>query len=544
MIWLLACAELPDCAEGFVYDERSGACESAPAEEPPPSVLEPLDAPRLLRRMSLDLRGTLPTVAELDAVEADPDALDAQALLDDPAFEERLVLLLGERWHTLVDDVTIQAVSLRLAPQDEYAYERAVGEEPLRLMARVAAEDRPWSEILSTDWTMGTELLAEIWPMELEPGDEDWRVARYTDARPPVGVLATNGLWWRYGTTESNANRGRAAAIARLLACVDYHARPVSLNGVAEELDATNDPACTNCHAGIDPIASSLFGFWWFQRYNVDEISHYHAERELLGEQTLGTPPGWFGTPVDSLAGLAREIEADPRFTRCTAETFAGVLWRREVELGDFQTVDDLDARFRDADLQLDALLVAITDTPVYRAGGLGEAASDADLEREATRRLLVASQMATVIEDLTGFTWTWAGFSLLHNDSDGFRILAGDVDGTYVYGPSSEPTLTWALVAERVAEGGADHAVTTELVEGGERRLFASVTLDDRPGDEAFDAELERLWWRLYAVRPAAEELADLADLWTAVEADEGPAGAWTAVLTAMLRDPAFLTY
>ena len=40
--------------------------------EPP---LVPLDAPRLLRRVSLDLRGTLPELEQLDAVEKDPAAL-------------------------------------------------------------------------------------------------------------------------------------------------------------------------------------------------------------------------------------------------------------------------------------------------------------------------------------------------------------------------------------------------------------------------------------------------------------------------------------
>lgn len=545
---LLSCNEPTECMEGFVLDPATGACELAAVEIEPetPSIYVPLDPPRLLRRMSLDLRGTLPTVEELDAVEADPQSLDAQALLDHQDFEDRLVILLGERWHTLVDDVTIQAGSLRLGFDQEYAYERSVGEEPLRLMARIAVEDRPWTEILTADWTMGNDLLASIWPMELVEGDEDWRVAHYTDARPAVGVLATNGLWWRYGTNESNANRGRAATLARLLACVDFHARPVSFEGITGDLDATSatDPACTNCHSGLDPIASALFGFWWFQRYNVDEISHYHAERELLGEQTLGTPPGWFGTPVQSLSGLAVEVAEDPRFSRCTAETFAEVLWRREATLHDLETVTTLDERFQEGGLQLDALLVATTETEAYRAGGLTDAASDDDLDREATRRLLVASQLASVIEDLTGFEWTWEGYSMLHNDSDGFRILAADVDGTYVYQPGTEPTLTWTLVSERVAEAGAHHAVTTELVEGGSRRLFGEITLDDRPGDSAFDAELSRLWWRLYAERPEDADIAALSALWEAVDQDEDAAAAWIAVVTALLRDPAFLTY
>lgn len=74
------------------------ACQDPPQVEVEPAF-RALPAPRLLRRMSLDLRGILPSAAELDAVEADPSQLDAlrDAWLEDPRFEDRLVDLLAER---------------------------------------------------------------------------------------------------------------------------------------------------------------------------------------------------------------------------------------------------------------------------------------------------------------------------------------------------------------------------------------------------------------------------------------------------------------
>ena len=70
----------------------------------PEPDLVPLDSPRLLRRVSLDLRGMLPSQAELDAVEKDPKALNGirADYLEDPAFQERLVQIFAERWHTRV----------------------------------------------------------------------------------------------------------------------------------------------------------------------------------------------------------------------------------------------------------------------------------------------------------------------------------------------------------------------------------------------------------------------------------------------------------
>ena len=50
-------------------------------------------------------------------------------------------------------------------------------------------------------------------------------MARYQDGRPAAGVLATNGLWWRYRSTASNANRKRANQASRILLCQDYLVR-------------------------------------------------------------------------------------------------------------------------------------------------------------------------------------------------------------------------------------------------------------------------------------------------------------------------------
>ena len=84
--------------------------EPAPAVVPEVFSRTPLEAPRLARRVSLDLRGTLPSPAELEAVEADEAALDelVEGWLQHPRFEERLVVLLAEQWHTRVDVFDIE----------------------------------------------------------------------------------------------------------------------------------------------------------------------------------------------------------------------------------------------------------------------------------------------------------------------------------------------------------------------------------------------------------------------------------------------------
>ena len=58
MFWLLSAACDPSIPE-----RTSAASEN---------IYVSLEGPRLLRRISLDLRGVLPSIAELDAVEANP----------------------------------------------------------------------------------------------------------------------------------------------------------------------------------------------------------------------------------------------------------------------------------------------------------------------------------------------------------------------------------------------------------------------------------------------------------------------------------------
>lgn len=527
----------------------------APAEAAVPEVLSPLPDARLARRLSLDLRGVLPSLAELDSLEA--GQVDTSTLrdsyLDDPRFEERFVQLLGQAWRTQVDEFLVRYVEYPELAGDEaneYPFERAVGEEPLRLAARVAAEDLPWATIVTGDWSMANEVTGHLWPVDYPADATGWQKVHYTDGRPSAGILATNGLWWRYFSTVSNYNRGRVAAIARLLLCEDYLSREVSVAGGSSVADAADiedhlrgNPYCLGCHSSIDPIATALFGFWPANEYSIEEIERYHPEREPLGPILLDVAPSWFGTPFTSLADLGPLIEEDPRFATCAAETMASLLWRREATLEDGAELADVRAAWM-AEPRMKAVMRAVTDGAKYRAGGFTAAASAPDLERERVVRQLDAPLLASVLDDLTGFSWSWEGFDQLRSDTWGFRVLGGGVDGLYETRSLDVPSLTWLLVVQRAAESAAAAAVDAELLGGGDRRAFVAVTLDDVPGDEAFTDELVALHRRLYGSRPEPSWTAEVEALWSSSAAEADAAEAWRTTLAALLQDPLFVSY
>jgi hypothetical protein len=528
--------------------------ESPPAAAPAPLVREPLDPPRLLRRMSLDLRGALPSIDELDAVEADPSQLGAlrDAMLDDPRFEERMVVLYQERWRTQTDEYRGMYYDFGLEMIDEYESLRAIGGEPLRLAARVVASDRPYSDILTVDWTMANPLLASLFPIDYPDGATGWQEARYTDGRPAAGVLSTNGLWWRYVSPIFNYNRARTAAILDLFVCQDILTRPVLLDTAlaptaagAEEAIRSQD-VCLSCHATVEPISATLFGFLPEDDFSALEMTRYHPERERAGESTLGVQAAWYGQPVDGLAGLGQAIARDGRFVDCAVETAAQGLLRRDVAAEDGPLLREAREAMVQSDLSMKAALRAITDSPIYQVGALSGGVTAADAARESTARILVATQLRSVYADLSGYSWRRFGADLLDSDSGGYRVMANGVDGESLSDPLQAPGLTWALVAGRVAQTAArDIALHDLAAPAGEAFLLDQVDAGSTPADPAFREQIAALHWRLLAERPSEATIDALAALWNeAYGLSNNPTEAWATVLSALLRDPAFLAY
>ncbi len=523
------------------------SCTTEPAPETASassSGLTPLSDTALTRRISLDLRGVLPDVSELEAVEADPAALDGLITdwMADPLFEERMVSLYSEQFQTRLEVFETRYFDYALDPSREFEFERDVADEPLRLIARVIAEDRPYAEIVTADWTMASALLGDIWPMSREDG-EGWQPARYTDGRPAAGILATNGLWWRYVAAPTNKNRRRAGFIMERVLCEDVLNRPISFSGSGSidiDIDSLiwQDPACQSCHSTLDPLAASLFGFYWYIQYNKQEMTTYHPEREVVGEDLLEVDMAWFGQPFGGLSELGGLIAADPRFSWCVAETAAELMWRRPVEDAvDFASIAVLEAAYLETG-RMQPVLRALIAGEIYQAGGVTDGAGAATIERERAARMLSPDQLHSTVEALTGFRWEEDGFDQLGNDTWGYRVLAGGVDGATLTAPQPDPGVTWSLVVERLAQGAASHAVS-QAEAGSPPPILEGITLSAPPDEPT----LERLHFWLLGRHADADWLEAAAALWAAADAQAGTGIAWAAVLEVLLRDPDFVS-
>jgi hypothetical protein len=548
---LFALLALAGCTGESASKEAEAADTAAVATAPLP-VAVPLTGGALLRRVSLDLRGVLPTLQELDQIEANPDSLDefVDAWLADPRFEDQFSAAFAERWLTRADTFTLHPIDLGLSEAEAYTGVEAIGQEAPRLAAWIAVENRPWDEVVSGEFTRVNALLLENWPVELvdeEVSASGWRTARYVDGRPALGVLATNGLWQRYSTSPSNLQRHRAAAVSKLFLCNDFLSRPVSFSAESlgsddPETSARQAPECVGCHAALDPLASNLFGFWWFDRFLREEEILYHPERVGLGEIYLDAAPAWYGTPLSGPEELGPTIAADPRFLRCAVESFAEVYWKREVGLADFDTVTAMAEAFDADGRRPHTLIRAVLADPAYRVGDVEGELAEAERGQWPSRRLLSVGQMGSVVEDLSGFKWTWEGYDQLNNDVIGYRVIGGGVDGESALRPLTEPSVATMALLRTLAEATGDAVVTRDLRGGaGELLTVDSATV---PGDTAFTLQLDAVYRRLYARLPTAEERAGDEALWAEVAALGTPEEAWTALLSTLIRDPAFWTY
>ena len=316
------------------------------------------------------------------------------------------------------------------------------------------------------------------------------------------------------------------------------------------DTDAVNDaiqtdPGCVNCHVSLDPIASYLFGFWAFNNQSWLDSTTYHPDREQLWQSYTEVPPSWYGAPGSSLEDLGHQIAGDPRLQCAVERVYAGLL--HETGLLDTDTLTDHREAFLDGGLSMKALFASVVRDPLPGGGhhaprggggGGGAQAPHGDAAGE-------------LVEDLTGFSWTYADYEMLETDLVGVRTLAGGADGRTVTRSARTPNATLLLVQERLAEAGASALLVAEVaLDPADRRVFREVDFTetpDGPGRSAMVAQLQHLHLLLFGERVAAdgEEVDANLALWEALHAATGNPGlAWLGVTTALLRDPDLLLY
>ena len=522
----------------------------------------PLSAEQRLLRASMALRGKRPSVADYDAVAEDPQRYAAlvDGYLQESAFEQTVQQHFTE-WLELDQAPDVYPAGFPAVGDLEgvptHELNTSIIQAAGRLAAHVVAEDRPWSEIVTADYTLADEIVATVWGLSYDWSKSGWQVTRYEDGRPLAGVLSDGWVFTRMPSTENNQNRERASLIANALICHDYPGRPVT---IPADIDLTDESAianaietnevCVGCHQTLDPLAQVFYSHYAlrFPEYEYE----YPLQQYTPGAAAAAEPAAWYGEPVEDIADLGRAIADDPRFSICAVRRFYSELMHVPVEDVPQEAIARLLPVFSESDQNVRELVRAIVLSDAFGAAAVAEDAEGAD-EPVGVRRA-TPQQLDTLFVDLTGFQWRAdvdldlgggrvGSVPLMRDYLWGYRTMAGGPNNfdttTHIRTADPGTVLVLRALAERAARAAVEGA-------GGEGSLLAvSGALTGNPA--AVTEQLTALHLRLYGerVEPGDAALHTSEALFaSSLEASGDPARAWTITLAAMLQDPAILFY
>jgi len=575
---LLCAALLVGCGDDLASGAAEGGTDETDSDEggstegsddgetePPAEELEYLDPIEHLVRVSMALRGVRPGPDELDRVADDPEAIAeiVEEYLVDPRF--------GETIRELHDDALLVAQEVRfpqLAPFDDeggFTLGASIMQGPLRLAEHVVMDDRPYTELVTADYAVVDELAAAIGGMSFDPGGPTLQQIEWGD-RPAAGVLSDSAIFLRYRSTGSNFHRGRANAISKALLCHDFLAADVEIDGSIDLSDpdevndaVTQNPACVSCHQTLDPLASFFWGYPGNLNPNQIEaypvVGIYNANAEDNWQNATGRPPAFFGQAADDLHDLGQLIADDPRFSLCAAKRFYSFFHQVELDAVPLEDAARLQATLVDSGFDAKSLVREIVLGDDFRAAaGLTEAAAEDLVGLKMAR----PSQLARLMDDLTGFRWETsvddlvAGFNegdidLMHTNFLGFAVLGGGTDSFFVERPANTVNTTTSLLLRAYAAEVASYTAEHDLLGPSEQARL--LTLVDANSTDEADIR-EQLTWlhlRIFAedLPTDAEEIDASWALWSAAHEHGGdPVRAWKTTLTAMLQDLRIIYY
>lgn len=580
-------------------------CAGDPGTTPTEPVawqVVPLDAEQHLVRASMAVRGVRPSEAELDEVAAGtPVGSLVDGWLDSDAFGDTIEDMHAELY-LLRADTNYQLPVM--GPLNDAGYNQAdlhfsTVSAPTRLVREVVLEDKPYTEILTADYTVADDVVAAIYGLAYDPAGEKWQHTEWIDGRPQSGLLSDSEMWRRHVSNAANFHRGRANFVSRAFLCEDIGSRDVFVSGgvdIADEFavaDAVStQTGCVGCHNVIDPLAAFFWGYKeQLQRNAV--LSAYDLGCQwdwTLGDPPLGDyrvehwcyplkfydvseendwaywhlrPPGYFGQPADRMDDLGALITADPRFATCTARTFAGYLTETPREDLPDEWVGELADTLVQSGFSAKELVRAIVlSEPFAAARAVG--GTDADARPfVAGLQAIRPEQLSRTVRDLTGFTWLanqdypgceaggnncWGAVDLATTDVYGFRSMLGGIDSYTVLRPTSTPTPTKLLALGKLADEAAGYVVLADsAADPGARRLFDRVDPAADPSEAEVRDQIAGLFHRILGetADPNGADVSDVYALWLGARSRSGaPAEGWRVVVSALLQDPHLVFY
>ncbi|MCH8042501.1 MAG: hypothetical protein IID44_02170 [Planctomycetes bacterium] len=535
--------------------------------------IEMMSPGRLLRRLTLSLAARLPTRKERAAVEKDGlKAIDKilDSVMTEDAFYERLQEAFNDILLTYGYDgggesaLSYEHFKPRLWYQDRdprkglspekkkelpYShpkmiaytklirdYREGMRREPLELITYIVRNDRPFTEIVTADYTMlspytsrGYGMFEELRDQFKDPDDPyeyiPTKIKRLqsrngrkvqespTGFYPHAGLLTSFQYLKRYPTTETNRNRLRVRMYFKHFLGVDLMTLAPRVNDAAAitaqyEIPTMQAADCVVCHKVMDPIAGLFQDF-----YVVDGKGIYGPRKDGwykdmftagLQEEELPTDERW-----RSLQWLGERTAKDPRFAVAMVKHVWYILAGRRPLLPP-EDIDDplfsakrrayrtqrgeieqIATRFAAAKFNLKIVFKELVKSRFYRARGLAATVKDprrqAELGDVGVVRMLTPEQLERKLTALFGQKW-----NRLTDKEAKLKILYGGIDSKEVTERMTDPSGAMGAIQRIMSNAIACKNVALDFSrKPSERRLFPNIELTVVPG-ESSEAETQ----------------------------------------------------
>ncbi len=397
--------------------------------------------------------------------------------------------------------------------------EVAVAREPLDLIEYIVRNNRPFSEVLTADYTVVNPYSAPAFGVTdvtfNNPVDQfEFHTTTTAGSAPRAGVL-TMPVWLsRHPTTATNRNRHRARMVffdwlgTDILKTAE---RPIDPTKITDFNPTMNSPSCNVCHANLDPIAGL------FQNYQHEQGNQATYVPEFKWYQDM-RPPGFGKTAlpaeqyVSSLPWLGKEITTDPRFAiAITYNAFRMITGQDpmlppdassatfkddfEAYLGEYYTFSAVAKKFTDSKFNYKVLVKELVMSPYFRAKNTATDIDKAQLKKfgpVGTAHLLTPEQLDRKVANLLGMPWTTDANNNNNNSFDPFltdmnqyRLLYGGIDSENVTVRIKDPNGIMANVIERMSNEMGCKIVGSEFaLDKSQRKFFTAVDASFEPQD------------------------------------------------------------
>lgn len=503
--------------------------------------IELLDEVGTLRKAVFQLAGRMPTEIEIAAVHnkgfasLDP-VLDA--VMHEEAFYGRLKEIYNDVMHTdsyLVGDDAVNTVDMGrfpnarwfdALPEDQIADARnktndAIAREPLEIIASVVRRDRPFSEILTANFTLVNPWSARSYgvPMDhfADPNDPAELVPVTFDNFAHSGLLSTSVFLNRYPTTATNRNRARSRVFYKFFLATDVlrlAARPIDVSSIADFNPTLYNQNCTVCHDYVDPLAGA------FQ--NFDETGRYMPDKQWFTDMR---PPGFeeeqipYDQSRTALQWLVPRLVEDEKFALSVVHTMYTGLTGQEPLL---EPIDDkapdylqrikayeaqdytfkkIAQDFAEGGHELRIVVKGLVKTEWFRATDSEVPLSPeraSELADMGTAHLLSPEQLHRRIIATTGYAWKRGDSNVLLS-TDFFKFFYGGIDSASVTQRLTDMNGVMANIGERMSNEVACIATANDFAKPTDQRLLFPLVergvLPGTPeGDEAIRANIHYL--------------------------------------------------